>query len=185
MKDSFVFLAHGFEEIETITVIDILRRAGIPVKSVSITDSLQVSGAHGITVTADCIYSDTNFENAEWLICPGGLPGAENLHTYAPLQALLLKHAGEGKKIAAICAAPAMVLCPLGLLDGLKATCYPGFEQYCDKALWTGEAVVASENFVLGNGPANAMHWALKIVEQTAGIDKASEVSAGLLYNDK
>lgn len=86
MKDSFVFLADGFEEIEAISVIDILRRAGMDVKTVSITASLLVKGAHGVGITADCLYDSTIFGDAEWLILPGGMPGATNLHDFAPLQ---------------------------------------------------------------------------------------------------
>ena len=95
MKDSFVFLAEGFEEIEAISVIDILRRAGIPVKTVSITSSLQVKGAHGITVVADVLYDSTIFTDALWLIFPGGLPGATNLYEFAPLQGLIKNQASS------------------------------------------------------------------------------------------
>ena len=128
MHRSFIFLAEGFEEIEAITPTDVLRRAGMDVKTVSITDRHQVTGAHGITVVADLTFDEANFENAEWLIIPGGLPGAENLHNFEPLNDLLRKQAVEGK-IAAICASPAMVLAPLGLLDGKEATGYPGTEE--------------------------------------------------------
>lgn len=183
MKESYLFLAEGFEEVEALTAVDVLRRAGIPVKTVSISASLQVSGAHGIPVTADSLLSDTSFDEAIWLILPGGLPGATNLHECAPLQELLLKQAAAGRGIAAICAAPAAVLCPLGLLKGRKATCYPGFEDHCSEAEWTCVPVVADKQFVLGNGPANAMPWALAIVEQTAGSAKAAEVAAGLLFS--
>lgn len=182
MKDSFLFLAHGFEEVEALTAVDVLRRAGIPVKTVSVTDSLQVIGAHNISVTADVLFADCNFDGAPWLICPGGLPGATNLHEYEPLQELLLKQADAKRGIAAICAAPAAVLCPLGLLEGRKATCYPGFESHCSMAEWVDAPVVADKYFVLGNGPSNAMLWALNIVEQSLGAAAAREVAAGLLF---
>ena len=91
MKETYLFLAKGFEEVEALTAVDVLRRADIPVKTVSITDSLQVEGAHGIPVTADCLFADTNFDDAEWLILPGGMPGSVNLHEFAPLQQLLLR----------------------------------------------------------------------------------------------
>lgn len=187
MECSYLFLAQGFEEIEALTAVDVLRRADIPVKTVSITDCLQVTGAHGMTITADTIFADTDFNNASWLILPGGIPGATNLHEYEPLRKLLLKQRSENRSIAAICAAPAVVLCPSGLLKGRKATCYPGFEDHCTDAQWTGEPVVADKDFVLANGPANAMLWALNIVEQAVGSAKAREVAAGLLFfpNDK
>lgn len=105
MKESFVFLADGFEEIEAITAIDILRRAGMKVKTVSITSSLQVKGAHGVGVTADVIYDSTHFTDPEWLILPGGLPGATNLYNFAPLHGLLQNQIkSKDGRIAAICA---------------------------------------------------------------------------------
>lgn len=182
MKDSYIFLAAGFEEIEAITVIDVLRRAGIPVKTVSITNALQVTGAHGITVNADLIYDNTLFRDAPWLILPGGLPGADNLHNFAPLQGLLKSQVESGKgRVAAICAAPAVVLGQQGLLKGYKATCYPGFEEKLIGATYVDSPVVSDGPFVLGNGPANAMVWALAIVEKTLGRDKSLEVAAGML----
>lgn len=181
MKESFLFLAEGFEEIEAMTAVDLLRRAGIPLKTVSITTALQVKGAHGISVTADTLYDNTLFSDAEWLILPGGMPGATNLYEFAPLAGLLLQHAGRSGKIAAICAAPAVVLGQLGLLKGETATCYPGFEGQLDGAVYKDAPVVVSGNYVLGNGPANAMLWATAIIEQTLGRQMAVQVANGLL----
>lgn len=128
MNTSYIFLAAGFEEIEALTVVDVMRRAGMDIKTVSITDSHTVIGAHGIPVTTDLLYDKTDFVTPEWLIIPGGMPGAENLSKFAPLNTLLINQSASGK-IAAICAAPAVVLGPLGILDGKEATCYPGFEK--------------------------------------------------------
>ena len=129
MRESYVFLADGFEEVEALTPVDVLRRAGMPVKTVSITSSLLVTGAHGVTVTADLIFNSTLFKDPAWLILPGGMPGASNLYDFDPLHGLL-KNQFESKhgKIAAICASPAVVLGQMGLLKGREATCYPGFE---------------------------------------------------------
>lgn len=183
MKDSYIFLADGFEEIEAITVIDILRRAEIPVKTVSITSSLQVTGAHGVTITADLLYDNTLFNEAPWLILPGGLPGADNLYNFAPLQGLLKSQAESPKGcIAAICAAPAVVLGQLGLLKGERATCYPGFEDKLEGAIHCEGRVVVSNKFVTGNGPANAMVWALAIVRKTLGEVASGNIANGLLY---
>lgn len=182
MKESFVFLAEGFEEIEAITVIDLMRRAGLPLKTVSITTSLQVTGAHGVTVTADLIFDNTMFTEAEWLILPGGMPGATNLFEFGPLQGLLksqLKSAGG--RIAAICASPAVVLGRLGLLKGEKATCYPGFEDMLEGAEAVDAPVVVSGRFVLGNGPANAMAWALTVISETISSQEALKVANDLL----
>lgn len=182
MRDSFVFLAEGFEEVEAITVIDLLRRAGLPVKTVSITTALQVTGAHGVTVKADLIFDNTMFTEAEWLILPGGLPGASNLYEFGPLEGLLKAQlASENGRVAAICAAPAVVLGQMGLLEGVQATCYPGFEDKLQGAEFVDAPVVVSDRFVLGNGPANAMVWALTIISETLGSTEALRVANGLL----
>lgn len=182
MKESFIFLAEGFEEVEAITVIDLLRRAGMPVKTVSITTALQVTGAHGVTVKADLIFDNTLFQDAEWLILPGGMPGATNLYEYGPLGGLLKAQAESDKgRIAAICASPAVVLGQLGLLKEEKATCYPGFEGMLEGAEVIDAPVVISGKFVLGNGPANAMLWALAIISETISSQEANKVANGLL----
>ncbi len=182
-NESFLFLAEGFEEIEALSAVDVMRRAGINVKTVSITRALQVKGAHGITVNADVLYDNTLFKNAKWLVLPGGMPGATNLYEFAPLQGLLRRQAElpEGK-IAAICAAPAVVLGALGLLKGRHATCYPGFEGMLEGAIVENAPVVVDDKFVLGNGPANALLWALNIVKEDKGLAVAEEVANGMLY---
>lgn len=181
-KESFIFLAHGFEEIEAITVIDVLRRGGMNVKTVSITSALQVTGAHGITVNADVLFDNTLFTNAEWLILPGGMPGATNLYEFAPLQGLLRRQAeSKNGRIAAICASPAVVLGQLGLLKGHPATCYPGFEEQLIGADIKQQAVVVDNKFVLGNGPANALVWALAILKEEKGALEAESVANGML----
>lgn len=183
MKDSFVFLAAGFEEIEALTVVDVLRRAGMNVHTVSITSALQVQGAHGITVNADMLYDNTLFDHPEWLILPGGMPGASNLHEFAPLQGLL-KSQVESKdgRIAAICAAPGVILGQLGLLKNEKFTCYPSFENLVEGGELVDEPVVVSNKFVTGNGPAYALPWALTIVMETLGQEAAAKVASAMLY---
>lgn len=187
MKESFVFLAEGFEEIEALTAVDVMRRAGMPVKTVSITSALQVQGAHGITVNADVLFDNTLFSDPAWLVLPGGMPGATNLHDFAPLQGLLRRQAADPHgRIAAICASPAVVLGQLGLLKGHKATCYPGFENMLEGAELDTAPVVNDNKFVLGNGPANSLLWALSIVKEELGAHKANEVAnAMLLYPAK
>ena len=186
MSESFLFLAEGFEEIEALTAVDVLRRAGIDVKTVSITSALQVTGAHGVTVTADLIFDNTLFSSPKWLILPGGMPGAVNLYECAPLQGLLRRQVASDKgRIAAICAAPAVVLGRLGLLEGRKATCYPGFENEMKGANVVSDPVVVDGKFVLGNGPSNAVIWALHIVKEEKGIDVAENVANGMLLYPK
>lgn len=182
MKCSYLFLAEGFEEIEALTPVDVLRRAGMPVKTVSITNSLQVTGAHGITVNADVLYNNTLFKDAEWLLLPGGMPGAQNLHDFSPLQGLLAQQAkSKHGFIGAICASPAIVLGQDGLLKGRKATCYPGFEEYLRGAEYVDQPVTVDDKFVLGNGPATALKWALAIVTKSLGEEKANSVAGDML----
>lgn len=181
MKESYIFLADGFEEIEAISVVDLLRRAGIPVKTISISNSLLVTGAHGVAVKADCLYDATLVADHNWLILPGGMPGAENLHKFAPLQGLLKSTAAKCGKIAAICAAPAVVLAQAGLLKGRKATCYPGFEEMCEDADLLDTGVVADGNIVTAQGPAFASQWALAIIKKELGEEESNKVAGGLL----
>ncbi len=186
MNESFLFLAEGFEEIEALTAVDVLRRGGIPVKTVSITSALQVKGAHGIIVTADLLFDNTLFSSAEWLILPGGMPGATNLYNFARLKGLLRRQAeSETGRVAAICAAPAVVLGQLGRLKGHKATCYPGFEELLAGAEFVNAPVVVDGKFVLGNGPANALEWALTIVKEAKGANIATQVANGMLVYPK
>ncbi|MDE6393058.1 MAG: DJ-1/PfpI family protein [Muribaculaceae bacterium] len=186
MKESFLFLADGFEEVEALTAVDVLRRAGMPVKTVSITSSQLVTGAHGITVKADVLYDTTHFTDPAWLILPGGLPGADNLHDFAPLVGLLRRQAeSENGRIAAICAAPAVVLGEEGMLKGRKATCYPGFEDRLRGAEYVDTRVVCDGKFVLGNGPASALKWALAIVAQELGEEKMFNIANQMLFYPK
>lgn len=177
---SFLFLADGFEEIEALATVDIMRRAGMDVKTVSITTSHHVTGAHGIPVTADITFKEADFSDTEWLILPGGMPGASNLAAFAPLNDLVHIHASKGK-VAAICAAPAVVLAPLGILDNRRATCYPGFEQQMAGVNLTGAMVEKDGDIITGKGPAAAISFALAIVEASVGSETAHEVAEGML----
>lgn len=184
MHRSFIFLAEGFEEIEALTVVDVMRRAGLDVKTVSIGSVHEVTGAHGITVKADMLFKEARFDNPEWLILPGGMPGSTNLFQFQALRDLLKAHKG---KIAAICAAPAVVLAPLGLLDGLEATCYPGFEDKCTDggATMQDARVVVSGRIITGNGPSSALPFALAIVANALGESVARQVGEGMLLYPK
>jgi len=181
MNTSYIFLAAGFEEIEALTVLDVMRRAGMDVKTVSITDSHTVVGAHGIAVNADLLYEKTDFITPEWLIIPGGMPGAQHLSEFAPLNSLLINQALSGK-IAAICAAPAVVLAPLGILDGKEATCYPGFEDKMAGAVRRDSPVIALDRIITANGPSSALRFALAIVANSMGESVAQEVGSGMLF---
>ncbi len=174
-----VFLAPGFEEIEAVNTIDILRRAQIEAKTVSISDSKEVKGAHNIGITADLMFEEIPLD-AKALVLPGGMPGTLNLKAHQGLCTLLLSFANkENKTIAAICAAPS-ILGELHILKGKRATCYPGFEDKLLNAKTSHRAVVRDGNIITANGPGHAMDFALKLVEQLAGPDKAEEIREGL-----
>ncbi len=182
MKTSFVFFADGFEEIEALTCVDVLRRAGMPVTTVSINPGREVTGAHGVPVLADSLFDENDYSDAEWLILPGGIPGAPNLASHEALCQVLCDQDERGGHLAAICASPAVVLGSLGLLQGRDAVCYPGLESSVEGVKWGEDPVIVDGNLVTGNGPAAATPFALAIVEQSLGYDKAAEVAAGMLY---
>lgn len=183
MNKAYLFLADGFEEIEALTVVDLLRRAGIEVVTASINKTLAVSGAHGIEVAADTIINPKEMTDADIIILPGGMPGARNLADCAEVvEALTVQHE-RGGRIAAICAAPAVVLAPLGFLDGKEATCYPGFEEGIKAG--GGHArqqrVVKDGHIITANGPSSATQFALTIIETIKNQDAADEIAAQIL----
>ena len=180
MKTIFVFLADGFEEIEAITPIDVLRRAGLNVQTVSVMEEQIVVGAHGIPVVADKMFADIHLEDAEMLLLPGGLPGATNLDAHQGLSDMIMEFASEGKALAAICAAP-LVFGNRGLLQGKKATCYPGFESYLIGAEYTAALVEIDGNFITAKGPGAAMDFAFAIVEKYCGTEKVNELKSGMM----
>lgn len=185
MKTSYIFLAPGFEETEAMATVDVLRRCGINILTVSILEDVQVTGAHNIIVIADKIIKDININDADWLILPGGMPGAINLSQCEQLTSGLLSHYRAGNHIAAICASPAVVLAPLGILDNKNATCYPGFESQAPKARMTGRNVEIAHNIITANGPASTLMFALAIAATTVGSAKAQEVVKGMLYSNE
>ena len=183
MKRSYLFLAPGFEETEALATIDVMRRAGMNVLTVAINpeNSEKVCGAHGIMVEADLLPDEARFSEAEWLICPGGMPGAQNLADSKIVTDALRAHASRHGKIAAICASPDLVLAPLGILDGREATCYPGMEPESDKILMRGAPVVALDNLITANGPASTLAFALAIVRSSCGDAVAQQIGEGML----
>lgn len=183
MKTSYVFLAPGFEEIEAVAPIDIMRRAGMPVTTVSIIPNQStVVGAHGVPYIADTTIAQLPAViDAEWLILPGGMPGATNLAECKALTDLLGSFGGN---IAAICASPAVVLAQIGLLDGKNATCYPGMENYgewCSAVKFTGNHVERDGRIITGQGPAWAVAFGGAIVEASLGAEVAAKVLDGML----
>lgn len=178
---NYIFLANGFEEIEGLMVVDLLRRAEVEITMVSIGDTKEVKGGHGITVIADTIYEDVNFEDAKMLILPGGMPGTTHLLEHKKLITLLIKHNSENKMISAICAAPS-VLGVNGILDGKSTTCYPGFEEKLIGAFYIDEKVVKDKNVITSKGLGTAIEFALSIIEHYQGSEVADQIKASVQY---
>ncbi len=184
MNVSYLFLADGFEEIEALATVDVMRRAGMKVYTVAVgSKDKTVKGANGVQVTADKLLCEINAEDAEWLIMPGGMPGATNLAADGTLCDMINKQWIKGGKIASICASPAVVLGPLGVLRGQEATCYPTFKDELVKAggKYVDNRVVISGNLITANGPSSALVFAFAIVTETLGDDVASSVASGML----
>lgn len=178
----FVFLASGFEDIEALAPVDIMRRAGLQVETVSITDEIVVNSAHGVGFVADRTLAEIDFEDADLLFLPGGLPGATNLDACQPLREGLMQHYKAGRPIAAICAAP-LVLGHLGILEGKKATCYPGFETELKGADYTASLVEQDGQFITGKGPGAAMELGYVLVERLKDSQTATALREGMMYN--
>lgn len=176
-----LFLATGFEEIEALGTADILRRAGLNLQLVSVTGDLTVAGAHGMNIVADALFEDVDFFEADMLILPGGMPGAANLAANSDLCERLRDHVYLGRPVAAICAAP-FVLGRLGLLDGKRATCYPGFEETLEGATYTGDLWTIDGNIITGEGPAAAFPYAYSLLALLVSEEKAAEVAEGMRY---
>ncbi len=174
-----VLLADGFEEIEAITVIDVLRRAGIEVSAVGV-HAPWVQGAHGVVVQADHVLGGDGLWDA--VILPGGLPGATTLRDSEKVRELVLAQSAAGRVIAAICAAP-IVLGAAGVLEGRDATCYPGFEEELTGANRREEAVVEDGHVITARGPGTAMDFAMALVSRLVGRGKADELRAGMLVS--
>lgn len=176
----YVFLADGFEEVEAFTAVDVLRRAGMDVQLVSVTNDEIIRGAHDISVLCDRNIENCDFFDAELLLLPGGMPGAATLGKCDDLKRELVRFAEKGGPIAAICAAP-MVLGALGLLKGKRATCYPGFETYLEGAEVTGAMVECDGRIVTAKGPGAAMDFAFALVDMLLGAEKVKELREAMI----
>ncbi len=181
MSRVYVFLADGFEEIEGLTVVDILRRAGVDTTTVSIMKDRTVMGSHKIPVTADVCFEEADFSEGELLVLPGGMPGSRYLAEHEALGTLLKAYVKDGKKAAAICAAPG-VLGGLGILEGKKAACYPGVEEQLTGAQVLYDEVVRDGNVTTSRGMGTAIPFALDLVSQLVSPEKAEELKKNIIY---
>lgn len=193
MKGTCIFLADGYEEIEALATVDVLRRGEIEVRTVSNNDNALVTGAHGITVTADMNWSDfmagiieNGTDEKDVMVFPGGMPGTKNLAENKELIDLMKRHYAEGGTVAAICAAPGLVVSQLPSLKGKMFTCYDGFEaapvakggEYSGAP---GITVISDGNLITGRGPGCAVDFALAIVEHLKGSELAGEIRRSMM----
>ena len=190
MKGTYIFLADGFEISEALTTVNMLRRGGINVKTVSIYDDRIVTSSNRIPVIADMAFGEfkasTSFGpclSTDIMIFPGGMPGSSNLAAFGKLMDIMQQHYAEGGTVAAICAAPSVVLGLLPDLEGKKMTCYDGFEDalITKGAEYVKEGVVVDGNIITGRGPGWAVEFGLTILEQLKGKEVADKVKAGLM----
>jgi 4-methyl-5(b-hydroxyethyl)-thiazole monophosphate biosynthesis len=179
-----VHLADGFEEVEAISIIDVLRRADIDVVVVSMTGKLEVNGAHHIKIMADTLFEKVDYNDLFMIVLPGGMPGAAHLDAHAGLKNQILQFNEQNRLLAAICAAP-MVLGNLGILKGKQAVCYPGFEKYLKEAEVLMVPVVESGNVITGRGIGAALEFALTIVEKAVSEEKAKLIAQQILVEYK
>ena len=177
-----ICLANGCEEIEALTVADILFRAGVDFKLISINDTTDVISSHNVHIVADGIFADVDFDHTELIVLPGGMPGSNNLQAYKPLEEQILKFAGNGKKIAAICAAP-KVFGALGLLRGKKACCHPGFEgELLGAEVIMDHPAVKDGNIITGRSMGCAIPFALLLLEALEGRERAEEIARKIVW---
>ena len=187
IKKIIVFLAEGFEEVEAVTPIDYLRRVGIEVSTVALGKNLTVKSARSIQITADtCISSlmdEGKMNPGHWdgVVVPGGLPGADNLAASKEVGDFLLAMAKAGKLVAAICAAPARVLAPLGLLEGKEFTCFPGEEAKLKTGTWKENRVVVDGNIISSRSAGSAGEFSCAIISWFLGEDEAKKLAERVL----
>lgn len=182
MAKVYEFIANGGEEIEALTVVDVLRRGGVDIKTVSITGSEYAEMSHGVTIKCDLTFEEADLSDADMLLLPGGMPGAANLLQHEGVREAMLRQAAEGKKVGAICAAP-MVLGDLGILKGKKATCYPGFEDKLIGAEYTHELVTVDGNVITGEGPAATLPYSYTILGMFASEETVNALKDGMMFS--
>lgn len=176
-----VLLAQGFEEIEAVTIIDVLRRADVQTTTVGVMGR-DVEGAHGIPIQADALLSDVANQKWDWVVLPGGMPGSAHLRDREDVQSFLSKQHKGGASFGAICAAP-IALAKAGLLNGLPATSFPGFEKELSSAQYLKDEVVVTDRVVTSRGPGTALSFALSLVQVIRGKETRERLSSQMLVS--
>jgi 4-methyl-5(b-hydroxyethyl)-thiazole monophosphate biosynthesis len=179
-KKALVPVAEGTEELEAVTIIDVLRRGGVSVTVASV-DALQVTCSRGVKLVADRLIGDCAREVYEVIVLPGGMPGAEHLRDCETLVRLLRRQLAQGGYLGAICASPAVVFEHHGLLSHRRATCYPSFAEKLKEAVSVQQSVVVDGPFITSQGPGTALAFSLKLVELFFGREKAKEIAQAMV----
>ena len=177
----YAMLADGFEEVEALAVVDVLKRAGLDVQMVSVVDGKAVTGAHGIGVLADIFFEEADFDACDMIFLPGGMPGTLNLKKHEGLAEQIGNFHKAGKKLAAICAAPS-ILGEMGILKGKNAICFPGFEETLKEARIMDQKVVVDGNIFTSKGMGTAIDLGLEIVKELVSEEKSEELAKSIQY---
>lgn len=176
-----VFLAEGFEEVEALTPVDLLQRCGAEVTLVGVTGKV-VTGRSGISVVADCEMDGFSADDADMVFLPGGMPGTKNLYETPAVCEVVKKAVASDRYVAAICAAPSIILGGLGVLEGKKATCYPGMEDGMVGAEAVAAPYVVDGKIITGRGAGAALDFGLALCEALYGHARASELAVDICY---
>ena len=181
MSKVYVFMADGTEEVEALTVVDLLRRAKIEVVTVSVMGRKQIVSSHKIGIETDELFGESEYSDGDMIVLPGGMPGTNYLKEHEGLRETLFAYRTEGKYLAAICAAPLVYGCN-GMLEGKKAICYPGFEAELKGALVTDAPVVTDGTFITSKGLGTAIDFSLELIAVLAGRETAKNVAEAVQY---
>ncbi len=178
---AYLFFATGFEEVEALTVLDILRRGGVECNTVSIMGDYDVTSSHGVTIRADLLFDEKDLTDGDMLIMPGGIPGTPNLKAHAGLVKLIRTYKDEGKYLAAVCAAPT-IYGEMGLLEGKNATCFPGKEAGLCGANHKTDRVVVDGQFITSRGMGTCIDFGLTLLTLLDSKERADEVAKKIVY---
>lgn len=181
MKKAYLFLATGFEEVEALTVLDILRRGNVDCKTVSVMDDCFVTSSHQVTIKADLMFDEQSLTDGDMIILPGGIPGTPNLKAHKGLNELIFNYRDAGKYLAAVCAAPT-IYGEMGLLEGKNATCYPGMEDGLLSANKLTDKVVCDGQFVTSKGMGTCIEFGLKLLSLLESEQAAKDIAAKIVY---
>lgn len=181
MKKIGIFMADGCEEIEGLTVVDIVRRAKMEIVMISITGKREVTSSHQVTFLIDALAAEVDYDTLDGIVLPGGMPGTLNLQADETVNKVIRQFAAEGKLVCAICAAPS-VLGAAGILEGKWATCHPGFEEKLTGAKVEEKEVVVDGNVITSRGMGTAIPFALSLVSQLVSEEKAQELAQSIIF---